>query len=82
MNQYSSVPELQNAISKLFDGLKASFVNLSGEPMAVDIYVSRILTNFEQGFFSLLHQNLAVEGSYYLAWPSTLRVNSIVMQHG
>lgn len=77
MNQYSSVPELQNAIKEVF-GINASFVNLSNEPMAVDIYVDRKLTPFERGFFTAAHRNLSVEHAYFLAWPAGLRINSVI----
>ncbi|HBG77244.1 MAG TPA: hypothetical protein DDW84_00130 [Phycisphaerales bacterium] len=76
-NQYSSVPELQNTIKEI-TGINASFVPVVGEPMAVDIHVDKILTPFERGFLTQTHGIIIAEKSYYIAYPATLRINSIV----
>jgi hypothetical protein len=81
MTRYSSIPEIQAACLALF-GFDISFQNVISEPCAVDIYVSRVLTDFELGFLVMVHQQPSVQNSYFIAYPATLRINSINITGG
>jgi hypothetical protein len=77
MNVYSSIPEIQNAVKDV-TGLNISFIPVVDEPMAVDIKVDRELTPFEQGFLTSTHGIIVAEDAYFIAYPATLRINSII----